>query len=166
MDISILPTFPKCTNLRCACNRPFSSWINPEHFAEEPKPQECDESKGPEEISSSQENTPAVKTPGEGKTVSREFGSFRVCGYFHYRMEVAAQECLEGRDTLTKLWGNFLKDFYPVAYAIASSEADDAGPSLTVRETLGELRKLRNHLDQIERFCLENPEGERLDNGE
>lgn len=42
--------------------------------------------------------------------MSREFGSY-VNGYFHSQMEQAAEDCKNGDYPLTKVWGNFLKEF-------------------------------------------------------
>lgn len=83
--------------------------------------------------------------------MSREFGSYS-SGYFHTQMDQGATDCLEGRDPLTKLWGQFLREFAPVAYAIASSEACDSGPDFTIIETLQRMPSMKARLDDIVSF--------------
>jgi hypothetical protein len=87
--------------------------------------------------------------------MSREFGSYEP-GYFHYQMDLAAQDCREGNDELTRLWGGFLSAFYPIAYAIASSEAGDSGPDFPVNATKEHMAALRRELDKIEQYVLDD----------
>ena len=84
--------------------------------------------------------------------MSRQFGSCQP-GYFHSQIMTASEDCQEGNDELTRLWGDFLGAFYPIAYAIASSEAGDSGPDLPIKRTLEHLPKLRQCLDDIEQFA-------------
>jgi hypothetical protein len=84
--------------------------------------------------------------------MSREFGEW-MGGYFHAKIQYAADDCREGRDRLTVLWGEVLELFYPVAYDIASSEASDCGPERTLRTTLEALPELRAKLYEIEAFA-------------
>lgn len=83
--------------------------------------------------------------------MSREFGSYHA-GYFHYQMETAADDCLSGHDELTRLWGAFLREFAHVAYAIASSEANDSGPDYPIFETMERLPELKRRLAAIEAY--------------
>ncbi len=84
--------------------------------------------------------------------MSREFGS-DASGYFHQQMQNAADDCLDGRDKLTKLWGAFFKEFYDVAYAISTSEAGDSGPDFPILETIKKLPALKDKFNQIENYC-------------
>jgi hypothetical protein len=86
--------------------------------------------------------------------VSREFGSYEP-GYFHYQIDLAAQDCRGGHDEMTRLWGEFLAVFRDVSYAIASSEAGDSSESFTVKETIKAMPKMREALDQIEKCAQE-----------
>ena len=83
--------------------------------------------------------------------MSREFGSY-ISGYFHQQIEQGAKDCLAGRDDITKLWGEFLEAFYPIAYAIASSEESDSGPDYPIIETMHQLPELKRKLDAIAEF--------------
>lgn len=83
--------------------------------------------------------------------MSREFGSY-VSGYFHYQMQVAAEDCLGGSDELTRLWGAFFTAFDPVAYAIASSEAGDGGRDDSIMENIRQQDALKKALRDIEKY--------------
>lgn len=83
--------------------------------------------------------------------MSREFGSY-TAGYFHQQIETAANDCLAGRDQLTKLWGEFLREFQPIAYAISSSEECDSGPEYPIMETMQHLPAMIKRMDNIEQF--------------
>jgi hypothetical protein len=83
--------------------------------------------------------------------MSRKFGSY-VQGYFHYQMETAAKDCLAGNEEITKLWGEFLDAFYPVAYAISSTEAGAAGRSYPIKNTIREMHTLQSKLNKIKKY--------------
>lgn len=83
--------------------------------------------------------------------MSREFGSYN-SGYFDHQMEIAGKDCREGRDPLTKLWGEFLAEFQHVAYAIATSEACDSGPDYPIMENIQRMEELKRRLGNIESF--------------
>lgn len=83
--------------------------------------------------------------------MSREFGSCS-SGYFHQQIENAASDCLNGKDDLTRLWGEFFREFEPVAYAIATSEACDSDVSYSIKENLRHIAKLKSALDSIDAY--------------
>lgn len=90
------------------------------------------------------------------KILSREFGSY-MSGYFHSQIDYAASDLAEGKGELTRLWGKWLEEFYKIAYAIASYEADDSGmydPIVTTIKTLPALRvamaAIEEYLDPFE----------------
>ena len=83
--------------------------------------------------------------------MSREFGSY-TSGYFHYQMEVAAEDCKQGDYELTKLWGEFLAEFYDVAYAIASVEAGDSSPEDSILTTMRKMEGLQARLNDIKEY--------------
>jgi hypothetical protein len=93
--------------------------------------------------------------------VSREFGD-GWGGYFHTKIQNAAEDCRGGRDTLTQLWGKFLEEFAEVAYQIAGSEACDSGPYAPIIETINRLPELRQRLAAIQTYvepfkdCMED----------
>lgn len=83
--------------------------------------------------------------------MSGEFGS---CdrGYFHVQIAQAAEDCLQGRDTLTKLWGEFLKEFAPIAGDISYSEASDCSEAHAILENIKRKGALKNRLLDIEKY--------------
>lgn len=81
--------------------------------------------------------------------MSREFGSYGG-GYFHSKMNDAADDLASGRDDMTKLWGKFFDAFRDVAYAIASSEACDSSEDHTIVETIQHLPAMKAALTAIE----------------
>lgn len=83
--------------------------------------------------------------------MSREFGTYN-SGYFHDKIRDCANDCREGRDPLTKLWGEFLDEFYDVAYAISTSEACDSGPYDPILVNLNKLKTLQGKFDRIQLF--------------
>jgi hypothetical protein len=83
--------------------------------------------------------------------MSREFGSHNA-GYFHQQIESAAEDCLKGKDDLTKLWGEFLKEFSHVAYAISTSEACDSGPDYPIIETIRRWEGLAQRFHRVAEY--------------
>ena len=83
--------------------------------------------------------------------MSREFGSYHA-GYFHDQMQTAAEDLSGSGDPLSKLWGKFFEEFYPVAYAISSSEACDSGRDRPILETIQRINSLKNILWEIEMY--------------
>jgi hypothetical protein len=83
--------------------------------------------------------------------MSREFGSY-TSGYFHEQIDNCAVDCLKGRDPLTRLWGEFLQELYPVAYCIATSEAGDGGPHDSIITTIDKIETLKQKLQNIQGF--------------
>lgn len=83
--------------------------------------------------------------------MSREFGEYS-SGYFHQKIAGCADDCGGSRHELTKLWGEFLREFYDVAYAISSHEACDSGAAYPIMESVEKLPVLRKKLDQISSF--------------
>lgn len=84
--------------------------------------------------------------------MSREFGDYGGCGYFHTKIESAANDCQEGRLKLTRLWGKWLESFYDIAYAISSGEADDSGEHEVILTTLFTLPKLELIMQEIKDY--------------
>lgn len=83
--------------------------------------------------------------------MSGEFGSC-LSGYFELQIDVAADDCLEGDDELTRLWGGFFKELIPVARAIAYSEAGDSGREYPIMENLRQMKNLKDKLSAIEAY--------------
>jgi hypothetical protein len=80
--------------------------------------------------------------------MSREFGSYS-SGYFHQQIQTCAQDCAGSNDVLVQLWGEFLEEFYDVAYSISSSEACDSAPYDPIMKTIEKMDVLRTKLDKI-----------------
>ncbi len=83
--------------------------------------------------------------------MSREFGD-TIGGFFHNKIGYAADDCQTGRDKLTQLWGEFLREFEEVAYAISTSEACDSGPDYPIFETLERLPALERKLANVKSY--------------
>lgn len=83
--------------------------------------------------------------------MSREFGEY-MGGYFHTKVRFAADDALNGSQEITRLWGSVLDSLAEVAYAIASAEANDSGPDYPIFESLAQLPRIRNGLQEIESY--------------
>lgn len=83
--------------------------------------------------------------------MSREFGAY-IGGYFYDKVRNAADDCRDGRDDLTRLWGKFLTEFSDIAYAIASSEACDSGLDYPIFECIERLPRLNAILNEIDHY--------------
>ena len=84
--------------------------------------------------------------------MSREFGEHSG-GFFHQKIQGAAEDCLyESKNELTKLYGQFLVDFYEIAYKISSFEAYDSGFEAPITETIQRLPALKKRLQDIEDY--------------
>lgn len=85
--------------------------------------------------------------------MSREFGIYGGCGYFHTKIESAANDCKEeGRLKLTRLWGKWLESFYDIARVTSSSEAGDSGEHEVILTTLFTLPKLELIMQEIKDY--------------
>ena len=84
--------------------------------------------------------------------MSREFGDYGGSGYFHDKIRAASDDCKSGRDPLTKLWHEFLDEFYHVSYAISTSEACDSGPYYPIMESIARMPVLKAKLHKIDLF--------------
>lgn len=88
--------------------------------------------------------------------MSGEFGDYYTTGYFGFRIENSASECLhQGQYPLTILWGKFLEKFTDIAHKIARSEAYDCGPESVIEITQETLPSLRDQLNKIELYCAQ-----------
>lgn len=83
--------------------------------------------------------------------MSREFGSYS-SGYFYQQIQTAAEDCVNTKDPLVQLWGEFLKEFSDVAYSIASSEAGDSAPYDPILETINKMDILAKKLNKIQEY--------------
>lgn len=83
--------------------------------------------------------------------MSGEFGTYGG-GYFHSRIADDALDLSGGRCEITRKWGRFFKEFAPVARAISWCEACDSDESYPISETLHQMRKMREALDEIEAY--------------
>ena len=84
--------------------------------------------------------------------MSREFGDD--CGsFFHEKIRNAVNNCkYEGNYELTKKWGEFLQEFYNIAYSISSCEASDTCESDLIMDTIYRLPLLQGKLDEIQQY--------------
>lgn len=83
--------------------------------------------------------------------MSREFGSY-MSGYFHSQIGYAVGDLAEGSHELTRLWGKWFEEFYPVAYAIASCEACDSGAYDPIMTTIQKLSALKQAMAAIKEY--------------
>lgn len=83
--------------------------------------------------------------------MSREFGQCN-SGYFHTQMMYAKEDCLNGNDELTRLWGKFFEAFEDVAYAIATSEADDLSGAFPITTSIKHMDELDNAFTNIKYY--------------
>lgn len=83
--------------------------------------------------------------------MSREFGECMGGCYMHSHVLYAAQDC-EGEDhyPITKLLGTILNELYPLAYAVASHEAADAGPDDPLFTAIQQLPRIRDAIKALE----------------
>lgn len=102
--------------------------------------------------------------------MSGEFGN---CfnGYFQEHVHEAVSSYREGRDPLTRLWGEFLEEFDSVAHAISRSEACDAGPDYPILESIAHMKAMQEKLDKIKTFlrpfedCMQHAVRKHLEQG-
>lgn len=83
--------------------------------------------------------------------MSRGFGSCEGT-HLHNTIRSAADDCAEGAYELTRHWGAFFEALYPVAHAIASSEAHDWSEGGSILATIENLPMLRKALKDIEDY--------------
>ena len=88
--------------------------------------------------------------------MSREFGSYEG-GYFHQQIDTAASDCAEGRDELTRLWGEVLREFHPIAYAISSSEASDRSEEHSIATTARHLEFVEEKVARVREYIDRHP---------
>ncbi len=85
--------------------------------------------------------------------MSREFGSYNNCGYFHTKVESAADDCLrEGHFTITRLWGEVLRSMETIAYAISSAEASDSSEGYPIIQSMQDLARVKDALKGVEDY--------------
>lgn len=82
--------------------------------------------------------------------MSGEFGSYS-SGYFDTQISYAIEDLAGGRDALSREWSKFFHAFLPIAHAICRSEACDSGPSYPIMETIGQMPRLKQVLDDIDK---------------
>lgn len=85
--------------------------------------------------------------------MSREFGSY-MSGYFHSQIGGAASDLAEGSHELTRLWGKWFEEFYDIAYAIASCEANDSGAYDPIMTTIQKLSALEQAMAAIKEYLI------------
>jgi len=83
--------------------------------------------------------------------MSGEFGSYEN-GYFHTQIRIGAQDCKEGECELTRLFGDFLKSFHPIARAISWSEAGDSAESSLIIRCVEDFPELEKRMDSIKKY--------------
>lgn len=83
--------------------------------------------------------------------MSREFGTYGG-GYFHERMNDAADDLAGGNDGISKAWAKFFDEFRYVAYSIATSEAGDSAEYAPILETIRRMPALQKALDDVANY--------------
>jgi hypothetical protein len=85
--------------------------------------------------------------------MSREFGDC-IGGYFHDKISNAAEDATNGRLEITRKWGEFLKVFYEVAYAISSAEACDSGEYDPIMVSIAKIPALQREMAMISYYLI------------
>jgi hypothetical protein len=80
--------------------------------------------------------------------MSREFGEF-MSGYFHDKINYAAEDAANGRLEITRKWGEFLEMFYDIAYAISSAEACDSDEYDPIMVSIAKIPALQREISLI-----------------
>jgi hypothetical protein len=89
-----------------------------------------------------------------GEEMSREFGEY-VGGYFHNKIQSAYEDCKGSGNKLTQMWGEFLEEFYDVAYEIANFEASDSGLYAPIMESIKQVPVMQKKLAEIEEYLYD-----------
>lgn len=66
------------------------------------------------------------------------------------QVEQAAEDCAGGRDEMTRMWGEFLREFAPIAKSICWSEAGDSSEADTIWKCIEQIPQLKKKLEKIE----------------
>jgi hypothetical protein len=83
--------------------------------------------------------------------MSREFGEYCQCGYFHDRIDSCIDDLrTEGREN-SAMWIPLLKEFHKVAYALSSFEAHDWSEANYILQMIKSLPVLKKELEKIEK---------------
>lgn len=86
--------------------------------------------------------------------MSGEFGEYQY-GYFHNKIESAAEDALTSKSELVKLWGKILEDISVVAKTISYYEAGDSSFAEPVFQTAVCLPKIKDKLKEIDRLMAD-----------
>jgi hypothetical protein len=63
-----------------------------------------------------------------------------------------ADDCLEGREEITRKWGALVRELYPVFRAICRAEAYDTGVYAPIWESMTALPRILERLQEIENY--------------
>lgn len=85
--------------------------------------------------------------------MSGEFGEYHIGGYFHDKIISCAEDCCDiSNKKITRLWGKILKNFEPIAHAIAWCEAGDTGQDNPIMESIYRMKAIKEGIEEIERY--------------
>ena len=84
-------------------------------------------------------------------STSKEFGSDRK-GCFFEQIETAYEDCIDGSNNLTRLWGAVLKEFYPVSIAINQSESCYGNEAHSIMESMRQMAKIQSALNVVKQY--------------
>lgn len=84
--------------------------------------------------------------------MSREFGEYGGCGYFHDKIAKAKEDAESGDTRGAKVMAALLAPLADMAYAVASEEAGDAGEDMVVSRFAKAFPALRSALHAVENF--------------
>lgn len=84
--------------------------------------------------------------------MSREFGDYGGCGYFHSKIQSARDDAEDGRTNGAKIMAAILKPLAEMAYAVASEEACDSGEDFVVSRFAEQEPELRSALSALAGF--------------
>ena len=83
--------------------------------------------------------------------MSREFGE-GPGGFFHNKIQDAAEDCRGGDCEITKKWGRFLEEFYNLAWHISTAEACDSSEASLIVESIKAIPLLKSKMEDIEKY--------------
>lgn len=89
--------------------------------------------------------------------MSKEFGDdhYHSTGFFHDKIEQAAEVALEGRLEVTQMVGWILKTIYPLADTISAAEAYDSSEAQAILCALENIEAIRLSVLNLEQYLTQ-----------
>jgi len=84
--------------------------------------------------------------------MSREFGDYHMGGFFHQKIQNAADDLKGARCEISKQYIPLLEELYQIAWAISSAEECDSGEDRPIFESINRLPRLKAIISDIEDY--------------